>query len=116
MIIGIVTTRFVPFLRSPIQGTKRVQSQLQNPLNDPVLVPQGQGTMLHVGMLACWHGGFCLESQITKGRVWSNKEQQGAPPKLNALQLTQLPQLPREPSSSMRRCAMLFGPSAWQRG
>lgn len=72
---------------------------------------------------ACWHVGTAgvfknlshsrLDTKVTKGRVWSNKEQQGVPPKLNALQLTQLTQLPGEPSSSMRRCAMLFGPSAW---
>lgn len=49
--IGKVTKRFIS-LRSLIQGTKHVQSQLQNPLNDPVLVPQGQGTTMHVGMLA----------------------------------------------------------------
>ena len=115
--IGKVTKRFIS-LRSLIQGTKHVQSQLQNPLNDPVLVPQGQGTTMHVGTAGAFKNRrhSRLDTKVTKARVWSNKEQQGVPPKLNALQLTQLTQLPREPSSSMRRCAMLFGPSAWQRG
>ena len=72
-----------------------MQSQLQDSLNDPVLMPKPEGT--------------------TRG-LFSPDYMPVHETKVTGARQLKLPRSAAgQPSSSMRRCAMLFGPSAWDK-